>query len=191
MKVSHALAATFAAALAVTPAIAGGFDSESVTGDLSAYTSVYVAPVSLALENVGGRYPATGFRERPVSEADAARKAADLHGALVSILTRDFAAAQGPGPGVLTVAATLTKLSSSRPTQGDYAAHPGLSFSSVYAGGAAVTIDFREDERALGSVADDYDTSLGDGRPRVGIWDDADRAFSSWARRLPEFIRGK
>ncbi|NWG72078.1 MAG: DUF3313 family protein [Parvularculaceae bacterium] len=182
-------AMVLAAMLAVSGAEAGGFDSEAVSGDLSAYQLVYVTPVTVALEDVRGRYSPSGFGERAVSPSDAARKAGDLREALSEALARDFTLAAGPGAGVLTVAATLTKLRSSRPSIADYGANPGLSFESVYAGGAAVRIEFSEEGRALGSVADDYDTSLGDGRPRIGTWDDADRAFASWARRLPELIR--
>jgi hypothetical protein len=37
-------------------------------------------------------------------------------------------------------------------------------------------------------LKDRYVGTFSDGTPRVGIWQDADRAFSSWSRQLPTFI---
>ncbi len=169
-------------------ASAGGFDSETVTQDanLADFKSVYVAPVELDLKADGGGYGSS--RERPVSADDAAKKAADFHADLVRAFD-DFSRASAPGAGVLTIAATLTELKSSRPTMADYDRNAGLSASSIYAGGASVEFDFSEAGAVLAEVSDEYETSLSDGRSRIGLWDDADRAFSSWARRVADFVR--
>jgi hypothetical protein len=184
-----AIAATFFLALG-GGALAGGFDTQAIAADadLSSYSSVHVADVATSLERASS-YDRSGSGARPVDADDAAQKAADLREALVAALSRDFSMASGPGAGILTIEATLTELNASRPTMGDYSREPSLGFQSVYAGGASVTIAFSEAGKPLGDVSDDYASTLGDGRPRIGIWDDADRAFESWARRLPDFIK--
>jgi hypothetical protein len=194
MQAAIRVSAAIVAAIAVLGAAGAGAHpfSSVALGDgakLASYKSVHVAPVSANLPD-GARYGRSGG-ERPVDPADAADKAGDLQRKLSEALGRTLALADGPGPGVLSVAATLTRLQSSRPTRADYRVQPSLDFRSVYAGGAAARFEFSEDGKALGSMTGDFDTSLADGWPRAGVWDDADRAFSSWARALPDFIAGR
>lgn len=181
----------FAAAclLICAPASAGGFDGETIQTDkkLASFQSVHVADVRLTLEPASS-YRRNGSDPRPVDDNDAQAKAGDFREELIDALDGAFTIASAPGAGVLTVEATLTKLEATRPTMGDYAQQPGLGFDSVYAGGAAMRIAFSEAGAPLGEVSDAYEATLSDGRPRIGVWEDADRAFSSWARRLVKFV---
>lgn len=175
------------AAIIVTPAFA--FDSKSVSpaAKLSSFESVYIAPVGVALEEARPS-PAYSGGERPVSDNDAARKAADFHDELVDEFSDALSIAPGPGAGILTVEATITRLEANRPTIADLREQPGLSMESRYAGGAAVTVVFSEAGAPLAEVSDSYTETLDNHRIQAGIWSDADRAFSSWARRLVDFV---
>jgi hypothetical protein len=70
----------------------------------------------------------------------------------------------------------------------DYQREPGLGFESVYAGGAAVRFRLERDGQEVAVLEDRYMGSFSDGVPRGGIWQDPDRAFSQWARRLPAWV---
>lgn len=170
--------------LAIIAAFAAGeasaFDRASVVSGagLSGYASVYVAPVKVSLEPGG----------RPVSQRDAQAKAADLREEIVGAFERSHAIKSSPGPDVLTIAPTLTKLIANMPTAADYAENPSLSPRSVYAGGAGFEATLSSPAGELGSVADDYVGLLDTVSPPVTTWRDADRAFSSWARRLQDFV---
>lgn len=180
MRACAALAAFIAAAAAISSAAA--FDRESVTGgkQLSSFKSVYIAPVALSLEQ--------GRDERPVRDKDAAARAAEFHDDLIDEFSGAFDIADAPGEGVLTIEATLTELVSTRPTMADFSEEPGLGFESVYAGGAAFSATLSENGEALAEIGDRYTSSFGDGSPKVGTWQDADRAFSRWARQLVDFV---
>lgn len=188
IRLAAALAAT--AALGAAAASAHPFSSVDISdrAKLAAFTSVHVAPVATDLPEVA-RYDRSGGA-RPVDPADAAEKAADLGRKLEEAIGRIFTLASGPGPGVLTLETTLTRLQSSRPTRADYRREPSLDFRSVFAGGAAARFSFSEDGRGLGAMTGDFEGSLADGWPRAGVWTDADRAFSLWARAMPGFIAG-
>lgn len=166
--------------LAASPARA--FDVEVVTGakPLSAFRAVYIAPVALAL--------ADDRRARPVDERDALDIAADFAERLEAAFDDDFEIAPAPGPGVLSIEATLTTLAASRPTPADLRAEPSLSSDSVYAGGAAFRAVLSEDGAILAEVADAVVGDLGDGFPRVGVWQEADRAVARWSRALVRFV---
>ena len=179
-----------ALSLSVSPAFAGGFDSERVSGSraLSSFDAVYIAPVNVALDHDVRPFDHYGAGDRPVTDSDAAMKAADFHAELVDEFSGSFAIAGAPGPDVLTVEATLTKLEASRPTQADYRYRSAsLSPRSVYAGGADMTVTFSVDGAPLAEVTDSFDTHLRDARARSGIWSDVDRAFRSWSSRLVDF----
>ncbi|MEQ8177147.1 MAG: DUF3313 family protein [Amphiplicatus sp.] len=180
MRACAAVAAFIGAAAAMSPAAA--FDRENVIGgkQLSSFASVYIAPVALSLEQ--------GRDERPVREKDAARRASDFHDDLVDEFSGAFEIADAPGAGVLTIEATLTKLVATRPTLADFSEQPGLGFESVYAGGAAFSATLSEDGETLAEVGDRHTSSLGDGSPKIATWQDADRAFSQWARQLVDFV---
>ncbi len=168
------------AALAATQGDALAFDRASVvTGaKLSSYNSVYVAPVKVSL----------GSSKRSVSARDAQAKAADLREEIVDAFVRSHTIKAGPGPEVLTISATLTKLVADMPTAADYQDDPALSPDSVYAGSAGFEAALSSSAGDLASVADDYDGLLDRFAPPVATWQDADRAFSSWARRLQDFV---
>lgn len=185
-------AGVFAAAVAFAgAAFAGPFDSENLVTDrqLSTYESVYIAPVKVNLDHHVVRYDRSGYGDRPVDPDDANQKAADFYNELVDAFSESYSLASAPGPGVLTLEATLTKLQSSRPTPADYDREPSLSFQSVYAGGGSMTAVFSEDGEVLAEIADQFDSYLSDGRVRAAVWHDADRAFSQWARKLAKFTQ--
>ncbi|MBS3959755.1 MAG: DUF3313 family protein [Xanthomonadaceae bacterium] len=179
-------------ALAALPAAALAFDSVRIDDPaaLQGVRQVHVAEVALALpEPPAHRFALRSGEPRPVRPRDAKARAEALTQALRRGLDDGFELVAAPGPGVLVVRPTLEGLASSRPTFADHQRQPGLSSQSVYAGGASVRLQLERDGRAVGELADRYSSSLADGMPRVGIWQDADRAFSRWSRQLPEVLR--
>lgn len=159
---------------------ASAFDRASVVSgaNLAGHRSVYVAPVKLSLEQ----------DSRPVAAKDAAAKAAEFRRGIIDAFESSHSIASAPGADVLTISATLTRLSANMPTLADYADKPGLSPQSIYAGGAAFEATLSSEAGELASVADDYRGVIDSRRLPVAIWEDADRAFSSWARRLEDFV---
>lgn len=191
LRYGFGVGAFAAVALSVGTALAAPFDSENLMTDrkLSSFESVYIAPVETNLDLDVLRRDRNGTRDRPVSAEDAARKAADFHDELVGKFGESFSLASAPGPGVLTLQATLTNLESTLPTVDDYDRNSNLSFRSVSAGGAAMTTVFSEDGAPLAEVSDNFDSSLTDGVVRSATWHDADRAFYRWARKLAKFAK--
>jgi hypothetical protein len=185
-------AAAGAAFALATPAAAGGFDSVDLSGQkkLSDFKAVYVAPVELALDRRGG-YRRGGGSARTVDENTAAHKAVDLQRALLEqFVAAKFDLSRGPGPGILTVSATLTKLEPNGRTVDDYKSSPSLSpmsSSRVEGEGAAVRIALSENGASLGTVADDYDdTRLA---ASESVWAEVDEAFALWASGLVEVVK--
>lgn len=180
--------ALLAAAAGFAPTGAGAFDTAAVTADkpLSSFDRVYIAPVNVALDlrRANSRYGG----DRPVSDKVAAEKARDFQEDLTDAFGNSFALAPEPGPGVLTVEASLTWLQSTRPTADDLSDRPGLSLASVYAGGAAMSVVLSEAGAPLAELSDRYVSTFSDGTLHIGVWQDADRAFSRWARQLVSFI---
>lgn len=175
-----------ATALIGLPGLALAFDQTTWIdpGALADVREVHVAPVVLALPET----PRLALRDhgpRPVRPEDAKARADELARRLRRGLAADFTLVDAAGPGVLVVETTLSSLASSRPTMADYQQRPGLSFRSIYAGGAEVEIRLSRDGREIARFSDRYRGTLADGMPRVGVWQDADRAFSRWARQLP------
>jgi hypothetical protein len=123
-----------------------------------------------------------------VAVRDAEAKAAELTAALRRGFAKDFTVVDAPGPGVLVIETTLTRLEASRPTMADYHREPGLGFESVYAGGAAVDVRMTRDGSDIAVLKDRYVGSFSDGSPRIGVWQDTDRAFSQWSRQLPVWV---
>ncbi|GAB3731195.1 hypothetical protein GCM10028794_07220 [Silanimonas algicola] len=173
--------------LIATPALA--FDQAQVMqpAALSNVQSVHIAPVAVELP-AARRAGARGDEPRPVAPRDAEAKAADLTAALRRGFEKEFTVVDAPGPGVLVVEATLTRLEASRPTMADYHREPGLGFESVYAGGAAVEVRLSRDGSDIAVLKDRYVGSFADGAPRIGVWQDTDRAFSRWSRQLPDWV---
>ncbi|MEL6789368.1 MAG: DUF3313 family protein [Pseudomonadota bacterium] len=183
----------FLLALQAPAAQAQRFDSIEESGaktqPFADYEAVYVAPVEVMIPE--GRRQLIRSRtrgDRGVSDRDQALKADDLYQDLVSRLQRDFDIVDTPGPGVLTVAATVTEMQSSRPTQEDLGRLVGLSPNSLYAGSAAAVFVLSENDTILATLSDRYSGNLNDGFPRVGIWSDVDRAFTRWARNLNRYL---
>jgi hypothetical protein len=170
------------------PALA--FDQAQVMqpGALANVQSVYVAPVVLELPAGARRGDRRPHAPRPVSERDAETKAADLTAALRRGFAKDFTLVEAAAPGVLVVEATLTRLEASRPTMADYQREPGLGFESVYAGGATLSVRVSRDGSDVAVLKDRYIGSFADGTPRIGVWQDTDRAFSMWSRQLPSWV---
>jgi hypothetical protein len=177
-----------ALALVAMPALA--FDQAQVMqpAALSNVQSVHIAPVTLELPTAARRVGTRGDEPRPVTARDAETKAADLTAALRRAFAKDFTVVDAPGPGVLVIEATLTRLEASRPTMADYHREPGLGFESVYAGGAAMDVRLSRDGSDVAVLKDRYVGSFGDGTPRIGVWQDTDRAFSRWSRQLPAWV---
>ena len=149
---------------------------------------LHVLPVALELPAAARRYERSSDAPRPVAPRDAEAKAADLTAALRRGFAKDFNVVDAPGPGVLVVEATHTRLEASRPTMADYHREPGLGFESVYAGGAAFNVRLSRDGNEIAVLKDRYVGNFGDGTPRIGIWQDTDRAFSRWSRQLPNWV---
>ncbi|MEE2690931.1 MAG: DUF3313 family protein [Pseudomonadota bacterium] len=181
MTMRSRLAVAAFAILAITTT-ASAFDRESLTGEkaLSSFSSVYIAPVAVSLEQ--------DRDDRPVRDKDAAERADLFREALIDRFEKRFDIADAPGDDVLTVEATLTRLEATRPTLADYSKQPGLAFESVYAGGAAFTATLSENGAPLAEISDRYTSSLGDHSPKIATWQDVDRAFSNWARQLVDFV---
>lgn len=186
-----AAAALIAAVAVFSQASAGSFDSASVSSgtDLSAFKSVYIAPVGTSLSADERSFPPYGSGERPVSASDAAAKASDFQQKLATAFGKSFTIASAPAQGVLTVSATLTRLQANRPTAEDLRKTQGLSLTSEYAGAAAVRVVFSENGSPIAEVSDDYTGSLTDTRYRASLWGTADVAFSRWARDLVGFVQ--
>ncbi len=185
----------------LSTAHAAPFDNVAITGtktkSFSSYDAVYIAPIQLSLPQNGektlrrtrlGLSTNAGRRFRPISDRDRDRKANDLYGELSAALERNFELADSPGVGILTIKTTLTDLRSTRPTIADYSNQINLSANSLYTGGASIIIVLSEDGSEIANISDKFDTSFNDPRPRVGIWEDADRAFERWGRNLRKYI---
>ena len=171
-----------------TPALA--FDDKKVSNPaaLSGVERVFVAPTAVDLPAATSRFERRHGGVRPVLPRDAEARAADLTADLKRGFRRGFELVDAPGPGVLVVEPTLTRLESSRPTMADFQQEPGLGFESTFAGGAAVTLRLVRDGEEVAVLQDRYSGSFADGQPRIGVWQDADRAFSRWSRQLPAFV---
>ena len=152
---------------------------------------VYIAPVIMELDQ---RETSRNLRLRGQADAfvpagDQAEKAADLHAALTTALSKHSTISQTPGPNILTVTPKVTRLVASRLTLDSRASTLGLDVNrSVTAGGATFEITLSEDQAVLGSLEDKYSSNLNDGAPRIGFWDDADDAFSAFSRKLARYI---
>jgi len=177
-----------ALALIALPSLA--FDQAQVMqpAALADVRSVHIVPVAVELPAAARRGDRRGDAPRPVTVRDAEAKAAELTAALRRGFAKDFTVVDAPGPGVLVIETTLTRLEASRPTMADYHREPGLGFESVYAGGAAVDVRMTRDGSDIAVLKDRYVGSFSDGSPRIGVWQDTDRAFSQWSRQLPVWV---
>lgn len=190
------LAAAFAVTACATPVgedAAGRFDNYDGMTSLTGYDSVYLAPVAVS-DAVTARIdarrvgPTTDADERPLSERDIETKRMDLEQEVREALSKVVTLEGAPAEGVLTVEITLTDLRSTRPTLADTRTNPGLSFESVYAGGAAVEIAFTDGGETIATASDERFYDLNEG-PKVSIWQDADRYFSLLADKVASLFR--
>lgn len=183
-------AVLFSLAALAAPLSASAFD-EAVVRNPAALTnvqSVFVAPVVLALPEAANRFDRRSGQPRAVSPRDAETKATDLAALLKRGFGKGFTLADAPGPGVLVITPTLRSLESSRPTLADYNREPGLSYESVFAGGATLSIRMERDGEEVATLSDRYQGNFGDGSMRIGVWQDTDRAFEMWSRQVPRWV---
>ncbi|MFQ5564035.1 MAG: DUF3313 family protein [Parvularculaceae bacterium] len=191
LRIGAAAAVVLAAATTIPTAVsARSFDEVALTTDkqLASYEAVYIAPVKAELNLDVRQIDRSGSGDRPISDRDIADKISDFQRELERAFSRSFDLADAPGPGVLTIEATLTDLASTRPTMAEYSRRVSLDFRSVYVGRAEASFVLSGDGEVLATLSDRYVGSFTDGRPRIATWDDADYAFDSWARKLVKFV---
>ena len=192
--IKHALAFTAATTMVATAAHAAPFDTidRATDAPLSSYEKIYIAPVEVDFSEHQIRRNLRDTRGiRPVSERDQMSKAEDFAEDLEQVFGKKYTLVDAPGEDVLTVEATLTKLVSTRPTIADLTAQIGLSFGSIYVGGADYQINLIGGETLIAAIEEkqSQDGSFNDGRPRVGIWSDADYSFRKFSRQLARYVR--
>lgn len=157
---------------------------------LSSFNKIYIAPIKTDLPETQRIHSRFKNRiDRGVSERDQQEQAENLRKTLARSLGKKYELVGEEGPSILTLETTITRLESTRPTFQDLSSRPNLSLGSLYSGGAAVTINFRENGSTLAVISDDYQSNFGDGSPRTGIWSDANLAFNLWARQVSRFIK--
>ncbi|MEM1102995.1 MAG: DUF3313 family protein [Pseudomonadota bacterium] len=173
--------------------VSGFDDAAEAVSDFSDYTSFYVQSVTAEVEANESRQfrPSEGF-STAISQDEIEQQADRLEAQLERWLSRRIEAADGPGEGVLVIDAVLTELIPTRPTLEGLSQEPTLSLSgSVGVGGAAVRIEISDgaSEEVIAQYSDTRTNgNLNDGLPRIGVWSDAERAYSSWARSLARHI---
>lgn len=192
-----ALAALLLAACATAtgPDAAGRFDRfEGASADFRRFDAVYVAPVEISDEiaariDTGGT--SLGRRDaRPLGERDIERNKRELAEAVRAEVGSAARLADAPGPGVLTVALTLTSLDANRPTMAEQRANPGLSFDSVAVGGAGVTGELREGNTVLATFSDQNAiVRITDPGVGTGLWTVADRFYRQLGDKLAGLLR--
>lgn len=186
------LAAFAISATSFASAVASPFDELSYqeAANLSGFEKIYIAPVQVALDETNVRRNVRDIRSnRPVSERDQARKAEDAYEDLIEAFDRKFTLVDQPDEDTLIVEAVLTRLESTRPTLADYDIHPQIDFSSVYAGGADFEVRLLQQDTLLVEISERHQTNLNDGRPRLGVWQDADRSMRRMASKLVKYVR--
>ncbi|NRA30379.1 MAG: DUF3313 family protein [Parvularculaceae bacterium] len=176
------------------PGATGRFDSFNAvqTRDFTGYDSVYIAMPTASEELLERRNIRTLRRqERPIGDREISFMANQLMGDLNRELGRVATIVGNPGPGVLTVQTEITKLNANRPTQTEMQVEPGLSFESIYAGDAAVTIRLLEDDKLLAVIKDEDNMQrLFDRGPQVfGIWDTARQHFGRVSAKLAALLQ--
>jgi hypothetical protein len=181
------------------PEAAERFDSfEAVqTNDFRRFEQVQVlAPEAgeEVQERIGARRSGIrGRQERPLGQRDVDAKLADLRRSIENQLENQVELTEEGGPGVLTMRVILTDLNANRPTQAELAAEPGLDFSSIATGDAAVRIELSEDGQLLAVIEDaDNINNLNNFGPILpaGVWFTADRYFESLATKLADLLAG-
>ncbi|MEM9667819.1 MAG: DUF3313 family protein [Pseudomonadota bacterium] len=189
----HALIAIAFAAALTASASARPFDevsNKSAENPLASYQSVYIAPVQVDLGDDVRRDIRDLRSPRPVTEIDQGRRAERLQRDLTRAFDKKFTLAEAPGEGILTVEATLTGLRSTRPTLAELDVNSQTDFgNSIYAGGADYAVRLIEEDDVLVEIEERDQTFLNDGRPRIGLWQDADRSSRRFSSRLARYVK--
>ncbi|MEL7480281.1 MAG: DUF3313 family protein [Pseudomonadota bacterium] len=172
------------------------FDSVVKTegADLKSFEQIYIAPVEFDLD------PDTRRRVRTfsdtdsdpeISERDQTYNAKEFEKDLRSAFARKFTLVEAPGEDVLTVDATITRLTSSRPTTSQRRRSlPLQRGASVSAGAVNYYIELRSGDDVLAEIKEDDPSSLSDGITRVGTWQDAESSYSRMSRKLVRYTLG-
>ena len=95
--------------------------------------------------------------------------------------------------GTLLLEPVILRVKWSRPPVRAYTGTGYVDSRSVQAGGANVRIDAflvaDGKRRLVASIIDRWEGNLGDTIPRLAIWEDTDRGFHAFARRLGNLLR--
>jgi len=189
---SIALAVALGFAATLSPAHAAPFDQIEIveTASLANFQKVYIAPVKVELADTKVRRTIRDIRsDRPVSDIDKTRRATETHKHMVRAFSKNFEIVDTPTDDALTVETVITKLTSTRPTIADTSANVGLSFNSIYAGGADFDVRIKQGTSLLAEISDSYQTRLNDGRPRVGTWQDYTYVSRRFSRKLAKYTK--
>jgi len=171
---------------------AAPFDQIEITetAALTGFQKVYIAPVKVELADLRVRTTIRDTRSaRPVSDRDKAIRAKQTRQHMVRSFSRNFEIVDTPTDDALTVETVITKLTSTRPTIADTRVNVGLSFNSIYAGGADFDVRLKQGTSLLAEISDSYQTQLNDGRPRVGTWQDYSYVSRRFSRKLAKYIQ--
>lgn len=174
------------------PAYAAPFDQIEITEttSLAGFQKVYIAPVKVELADTKVRRTIRDNRnDRPVSDRDKAHRATETRRHMMRAFGKNFEIVNAPADDVLTIETIITKLASTRPTIADSRVNVGLSFKSIYAGGANFYVRLKQGSAPLAEISDSYQTRLNDGRPRVGTWQDYTYVSQRFSRKLASYIR--
>ena len=109
---------------------------------------------------------------------------------MLEALVKSRGLSKTSGPGILTIAATLTKMEPNGRTEEEYKRSPSLSPMSsarVEGQGASMRIELSENGVILGTISDNFNKNNRN-RPSDKIWDEVDEAFETWAGGLAELI---
>ena len=189
------LAALSACATATGPDAVTRFDRfEAETRDFRRFDRVHIAPVAVS-EEIEARLDLRGpisptARERALGQRDIDRNTAALRDALRQEFSGVAEIADAPGPGVLTVAVTLTQLGANRPTMAEMRQNPALRFDSISIGNAAVRGELREGDAVLATFEDDLmRAQINDPAIGAGMWTEADRYYRQLADKLASLLK--
>lgn len=164
----------------------------AAAANLSDYAAVYVAPVQIDLQDqYAGSTTNIAFRQNPnvrpeVTPIGQKRNANQLRVTLMEVLGKSRKIVGAPGPGVLTVEATLTSLRASQYSAVEMGTRRVFGPTNS-GGGAAATVRFSENGTPLDGEWSGRRYKLDRGSV-LSKWEDADRAYYSIARGIDRHI---
>ncbi len=175
------------------PSFASTFDTVTIVSNETskgAYDRVYIAPVKV---DIKGRQTGALARLRSnslrFSTSEADEKAEELYQALSLELTKKFELVSAPGPGILTVSPTITRLAPSRSNNVEGARNVGRDqIRSVSAGEAKIELTLSDADTVLIKIKDHFQATFNDGAPRVSRWQDVDDAFFEFSRKVGNYL---